>query len=54
MKYRYYERDGIKFRTGVRDGWYVLDQVLTELGWEGEKDTGDGTGDWVNLKKDKV
>ena len=38
-----------KFRDGVRENAYVLDEALTSLGWDGIEGT-----DWVNLQMNKL
>ena len=42
--YHYYS-DGISiFREGIRNGHFVIDTVLTAIGWAGVENT-----DWENL-----
>lgn len=45
---------GLKVRDGVRDGAYVLDMELTELGFDGVESTDEGvTGDWLEMEEIK-
>ena len=46
-QYRYYDKDGSKYREGIRNDVFVLDKALTSTGFVGIEDT-----DWENLKED--
>ncbi len=48
-QYLVFTHGGVSFRTGNRDGYHVLDQVITEIGFSGEEGV-----DWVTLTADKL
>lgn len=53
-QYIYYEDPvtGDIYRDGVRNGKYVIDKRITELGFDGQESQDGGiTGDWVNLEE---
>jgi len=44
MQYKYYIDGDTEYRTGTRDGEYVIDKKLTSTGWGGTEGT-----DWENV-----
>ncbi len=50
-QYTYYEDPvtGDEYRDGVRDGNYVIDRALTQLGFNGSESSDGVTGDWFCL-----
>ena len=55
-QYTYWVHDGKYFRAGVRDGYTVRDEAITELGFEGEQGSaipGQDKKDWVCLEQIK-
>ena len=44
MQYYYFVLSAGNFRCGTRGGFFVVDQTLTALGWDGVSPT-----DWINV-----
>lgn len=45
VRYREFTYGGYTYRTGVRDGVFVLDKELTSTGFDGDENT-----DWENIE----
>jgi len=42
--YNYYNTGAFSYRDGIRNGMYVIDRLLTVIGWGGIENT-----DWTNI-----
>jgi hypothetical protein len=42
--YNYYNMGAFSYRDGIRAGAYVIDKLLTTIGWGGVENT-----DWTNI-----
>jgi hypothetical protein len=47
--YDYYNVGALSYREGFRNGEWVVDSILTVVGWGGAENT-----DWINLFKIKI